>query len=105
MNAVERTKADPNRSFREDALLDRIENQRIEIERLKAANLFWDDADPEVSATDIGDILDNYPSGEIVLVQRAVRLHDVFAVRIDNVTRTFDTMEAAEAWVGEKISD
>jgi hypothetical protein len=37
------------------------------------ADLFWDDADTEQSATDISDILDNYCSGEIVRVQRAVR--------------------------------
>ena len=66
--------------------------------------LFWDDADTEVSATDIADILDNYASGEIVRVQRAIRLHDVFAVRCGDDERQFDTMEEAEAWAAQKIA-
>jgi len=61
------------------------------------ADLFWDDAEPEFSETDIADILDNYGPGEIVHVRRAVCLHDVFAVRVGDKILEFDSLEDAEA--------
>ncbi len=66
--------------------------------------IFWDDNDTEFSATDFADILDNYPSGEVVRMQRAIRLHDVFAARVGDDMREFDTMEEAEAWADAKLA-
>lgn len=68
------------------------------------ADLFWDDADTEQSYHDIADIVDNYPMGDIVRVQRALRLHDVFVARIGDETCQFDSLDGAEAWVMSMVS-
>ena len=66
------------------------------------ADLFWDDSDPEYSVNDITDIVDNYADGEVVRVRRAVCLHDVFAVRVGDDMREFDTLEEASVWADGK---
>ena len=43
--------------------------------------LFWDADDSENGGNDIADILDNYAPGEMVKIEQACRLPDVYAVR------------------------
>ena len=74
-------------------------------------DLFWDEQDPESGATSVEDILDNYCPGEIVTIQRAVRISDVFAVQMwtaDGLkmeTREFGSVEDAEAWVEQRKAE
>jgi len=85
-----------------DALLAEID---AEIAAADTADLFWDDNDPESSACDIATILSDYSLGEIVRVQRGVRLSDVFAVQVDALDdggleiREFDSLDEADAWL------
>ena len=66
------------------------------------ADLFWAAEDAEQSYSDPSDIIDQYPEGEIVQVQRAVMLTDIFIVRVGDDVRQFDAEAEAEAWVKSK---
>lgn len=68
-------------------------------------DMFWDAVNPEYSGDSLTEILDRYDPGEPVLIQRAIRLPDVFAVRVGDEERCFETIEEAEAWAAAQSSE
>ena len=75
------------------------------------ADMFWDAADPEYSCASIEEVLENVDSGDIVEIQQALRLPNVFAVEMEipnsdeRETRVFDDHASAVAWVDARRAE
>jgi hypothetical protein len=71
-------------------------------------DIFWDAEDPETPYDSINDLLDNYVDGDTVECLAAARVPSFIAVRMpvpnsdEHECCTFDTREAAAAWVAER---
>ena len=74
-------------------------------------DLFWDASNPEYSYSDPSEILDEFAYGEIVEIQRAVRLSNVFVVRMpvpgsdETEDKEFDDAGTAAVWVERRKAE